>query len=573
MFPNSIVIQQCSAFHSQQAESQVCRTVKTEGGGRVKGERPNLHLQIPPPSGSASTPSQPSSAESPFPFPPDSASSSTFFPDGPMKTPGSAADARTDPFAKMPPQSPHPHSQPSTPFSQASSSPLQATSSGYPHSGPQGPPPPQGRPTSLGPLDMQPGVPGNLRRAQQVDPFFRPQQQGHMPQPQPQPVSQEPLCPPESPRSRATGLGDSPLFSPPHSTHYVDPLRNQQGVARQEYGSSPSSSAVPSSPAGVGQYRADMRAPSPRSSSTGRQDVGTGSPAGMLDPGDGLFKAPMTPRMPQGDGGSGLLPPNASPSHPSEGYRQSPSAPFSDPNAQPPLIPRPQSADSCSPLPQRMALPQQESHPRVPSSPQSQGSSQSPLTPGALSNDGFSVQSPATPRFQSPDPYSRPPSRPQSRDPFATLHKPPRPSSAVPDGSQSFRGSPHPNQQSPMPPCSPSMGDPLSGKPPGLPAYSRSPGVGPHQMSQQQVRIPFGEPQSSQAQLQQPQPVGSDFHPRMPLPPGAQDPTSVRPPDVSQVPAMQTSQDMPDMSVSQDPAFIGLGPEMDKNKQVYFYYH
>lgn len=541
----------------------------------MKGERPNLHLQIPPPSASASTPSQPSSAESPFPFPPDSASSSTFFPDGPMKTPGSTADARTDPFAKLPPQSPHPHSQPSTPFSQASSSPLQPSSSGYPHPGPQGPPPPppQGRPASLGPLDMQPGVPGNLRRAQQVDPFFRPQQQGHMPLPQPQlqSASQEPLCPPESPRSRATGQGDSPLFSPSHSTHYVDPFRNQQAAVRQEYGSSPSSSAVPSSPAGVGQYRADMSAPSPRSSSAGRQDIGTGSPAGMLDSGDGLFKAPLTPRMHQGEGGSmpgALLHPGASPNHPSEGYRQSPSAPFSDPNTQPPLAPRPQSGDGSSPLPQRLPMPQQESHSRVPSSPQSQGSSQSPLTPGALSNDAYSVQSPATPRFQSPDPYSRPPSRPQSRDPFATLHKPPRPSSAVPEGSQTFRVSPHPNQPSPMPPCSPSMADPLSGKPPGMPAFSRSPGVGPHPMGQQQVRIPFGEAQALQAQLQQAQPMGTDFHPRMPLPPGAQDPTSVRLPDASQVPTMQSPGDMPEMPVGQDPAFIGLSPEMDKNKQV-----
>ncbi|XP_035595855.2 histone-lysine N-methyltransferase 2D-like isoform X2 [Oncorhynchus keta] len=557
----------------KQAESQVCRPIKTEGGGgvRVKGERPNLHLQIPPPSGSVSTSSQPSSAESPFPFHPDSGSSSTFFPDGPVKTPGSAsADMRTDPFAKLPPQSPHP----STLYSshQAASSPMQgqASSSGYPHPGPQAP---QGHPASLGPFDMQPG---NPRRAQQVDPFFRPQQQqiqGHLSQSQQ--GSQEHLGPPESPRSRGGGPGDSPLFSPPHTTHYGDPFRGQQqGMGRPEYASSPSQVSSPSG-MGHGQYRTDMSGgPSPRSSSTGRQDLSnTGSPAGMLDSGDGLFKAPMTPRMHQGESGV-VLHPGASPNHPSEGYRQSTSTPFQDPYAQPPLTPRPQSGDSCSPLPQqRHPQTQQESCPRVPSSPQSQGSSLSPLTPGAPSNDAFSVQSPAsTSRFQSPDPYSRPPSRPQSRDPFAALHKPPRPTSAAPEGTPSFRGSPHPNQPPSLPPSSTPVGDPLSGKPSGPHGFSRGPNIA-YQMAQQQQQQQLLQQhqqqllqQQQQLQQQQTQTIGADFHSRMPL---QQNPTAPRPPEAPHpLGAMPGAQEMPDMSAVQDPSLLGLSPsELEKHRQ------
>lgn len=537
----------------------MCRPIKSEPG-RVKGERPSLHLKIPPPSGSVSTPSQPSSAESPFPFPLDSGSSSAFFPDGPVKTPGSA-EIRTDPFAKLPPQSPHPHSHPSTPYSQAGASPLQASSSGYPHSGPQGPP--QGRPASLGPFDMQPGTPGTPRRAQQVDPYFRSQlqqQHGHLSQQ----GSQESLGPPESPRSRGGGPGESPLFSPPHTTHYGDPFRSQQGMGRPEYGSAPSPSAVVCSPVGMGQYRADMSAPSPRSS---RPDLAADSPAGMLDSGDGLFKAPMTPRMHQGE--SAALHPGASPSHPSEGYRQSPSTPFSDPYAQPPLTPRPQSGDSCSPLPQRHPVAQQEPCSRVPSSPQSQGSCQSPLTPGNLSND-FAVQSPATPRFQSPDPYSRPPSRPQSRDPYAALHKPPRPTPAAPEGTPSYRGSPHHNQQPPPPSTSNTM-DPLSGKPSAPPAFSRSSSMGSYQMTQQQAQMSLTQLQQSQPQAQQKMGV-DNFNSRVPPPSGPQDHTAVRPPEAPHPPAMPGTQEMPDMSAVQDPALVGLSPsELEKHRQVFIH--
>lgn len=541
----------------------MCRPVKQEPG-RVKSERPSLHLQIPPPSGSASVSSQPSSAESPFPFPPDSGSSSVFFSDGPVKTPGSA-EIRTDPLAKLPSQSPHSHSHPATPFSHAGASPLQASSSGYSTSGPQGPP--QGRPASLGPFDMQPGTPGTPRRAQQVDPYFRSQlqqQQGHLPQSQQ--GSQESLGPPESPHSRGAGLGDSPIFSPPHNTHYGDPFRTQQVMGRPEYGSASSPSAVASSPASTGQYRADMSAPSPRSSAAGRPDLSSGSPAGMLESGDGLFKAPMTPRMHQGEGGA--LHPGASPSHPSEGYRQSPSQPFTDSHTQPPPTPRPQSGDSCSLGPQRHPVTQQDLCSRVPSSPQSQGSSHSPHTPGGLSNDGYSVQSPATPRFQSPDPCSQPPSRPQSRDHFATIHKPPRPPSVAPEGSTCYKSSPHPNQAPPPHPTNSSIGDPLSGKPSAAPNFSRSSSTGGLQIPQQQSQMVQGQLQQPQTQSQQN--MGTDsFSSRVPPSSGSQELPTVRPPDTPHQPPMPGGQEMPDMSAVQDPALVGLSPsELEKHRQV-----
>ncbi|KAK3547847.1 hypothetical protein QTP86_031953 [Hemibagrus guttatus] len=526
----------------KQAESQVLRPVKTEPV-RIKTERPSLHLQIPPPSGSLSTPSQPSSAESAFPFTPDTASS-VFSPDESLKASGST-DIHADSFPKPPSQSPHAQSQPSTPYSQPSFSPLQA-SSGYPLPGPQSAP--QGRPASLGSHDMQPGM---SRKAQQVDPFFKSQQQIFSPQQ----GSQEPVGLPESPRPKAVGTGDPSLFSSPHTTYHGDPIRG-----RQEYTSSSSPSTVASSPGGMLQNRAEMSAPSPRAS-TG---LGTNSPAGMGDSGDALFKAPMTPRMLQGDAGTSFtpLPPNLSPNHPPESYRQSPSA-FSDSCVQSPLTPRPQSGDGSSPLLQRLPIAQQESYPKVASSPQSQGSS--PLTPVALSNDGLSVQSPATPRFQSPDPHSRPPSRPpsrpQSRDPFTSMHKPPRPASAVTEAP--FRGSPHSNQQ---PPCSPSIGDPLSGKPPGPPGFSRSPSMDTLQISQPQTvgSKQVITSQQAQVQLQQSSPMAptmaADLNAKTHIPAGNQ--------DSHNLPVIPGTQELPDLSPVQDQSLIGLSPsEIEKHRQ------
>ncbi|XP_077453292.1 histone-lysine N-methyltransferase 2D isoform X2 [Stigmatopora argus] len=533
----------------KQAESQVCRPIKTEPV-RIKGERPSLHLQIPPPSGSTSISSQPGSAESPFPFAPDSGSSSVFFSDGLSKTPGSA-EIHTDPFAKLPPQSPRSQSHPPTPLSYAGASPIQASSSGYSASGPQGPP--QGRPASLGPFDMQPGTSGASRRAQQVDPYFRSQlqqQQGHLSQSQQ--GSQESHTPLQSPHSRSVGIGiESPIFSPPHNTHYGDPQRNLQ----TEYSSSPIPS-VASSPAS--QYRADMSAPSPRSTPVARPDLAAGSPAGMLESGDGLFKAPMTPRMHQGEGGA--LHPGASPSHPSEGYRQSPSHTFSDHHIQSPLNPKLQSVDSCSLGAQRHLVTQQELSSRFPSSPQSQGSCQSPQTPGGLSNDAYSAQSPVTPRFQSPEHCSQPPSRPQSRDPFMTIHKPPRPTSAAPDGSTGFKSSPNPNQSPQLHSSGSPIRDPLSCKP-SAPPPPFSPSAGTIQIPQQQA------PGQPQPQIQQTT-VADTYSSRLVPPSGSQELTAVRPQEAPHPPSFQGTQEMPDVSTVQDPSLVGLSPsELEKHRQ------
>ncbi|XP_049611795.1 histone-lysine N-methyltransferase 2D isoform X2 [Syngnathus scovelli] len=532
----------------KQAESQMCRPVKAEPV-RIKGERPSLHLQIPPPSGSTSMSSQPSSAESPFPFPPDSGSSSVFFSDGFTKTPGSA-EIRTDPFAKLPPQSPRCHSHPPTPLSYAGASPVQASSSGYSASGPQGPPP-QGRPASLGPFDMQAGTSGATRRAQQVDPYFRPQlqhPQGHLSQSQQ--GSQESLTALASPHSRSAGMGiESPIFSPPHNTHYGDPQRTLQ----TEYVSSPVPSLA-SSPAS--QYQADMSAPSPRTAPVGRPDLAAGSPAGMLESGDGLFKAPLTPRMHQGDGTT--LPSGASPSHPSEGYRQSPSHPFSDHPNQSSLAPKLQSGDAGCLGAQRHPVTQQEMCSRVPSSPQSQGSCQSPHTPGGLSNDAYSAQSPATPRFQSPDHSSQPPSRPQSRDPFVSVHKPPpRPTSAAPDGTASFKSSPNPNQSPQLHSSGSPIGDSLSGKP-SAPPPPFGPSAGTTQISQQQAP---GQPQQTQPT------AIADIYASRPIS-GSQEVAAVRPQDPPHQPSLPGTQEMSDVSAVQDPALVGLSPsELEKHRQ------
>lgn len=515
----------------KQAEIQVCRPVNSEPG-QTKGERPSLHLHIPPPSGSTPVSSQPSSAGSPFHFPPDSGSSSVFLSDGPVKTPGSA-EIRTDPLARLSSHSSHSYPHPSTPYSQSGASPLHAPSSGFSSSGPLGPP--QGRPAGLGPFDMQPGTPGTARRAQQVDPYFRSQlqqQQAHLSHSQH--GAQEYLAPPQSPHSRGPGLGESAVFSPTHNSHYGDPFRVQQGLGRTELGSSPSPSALVSSPASTGQCRADMSAASPRSSL--RPDPTANSPAGMLDSGDGLFKAPMTPRVHQGDGVP--LQPGASPNHPSEGYRQSPSHSYTEGHSQSPLTPRPQSAD-CSLL---RNTAQSDPCSKVPSSPQSQGSAQSPHTPGGLSNDD--VHSPAPSQFQSPDPISQPPSRPQSRDPFSNINKA-RPSSS--EGNGNYKVSPHPNQPLPLHQGSISLLDPLSTKQ-SLAPFSGSPNSSGQSLPPQHAQV-------NQEQIQQPHPQPTS---------GSQESHPVRSIEESSQSALSGSQD----GSQEDPALIGLSPsEVEKHRQ------
>ncbi|CAL9703035.1 unnamed protein product [Knipowitschia caucasica] len=518
----------------KQAEIQVCRPANVEPG-QVKGERPSLHLHIPPPSSSTSVSSQPSSAGSPFPYPPDSGSSSVFFSDGPVKTPGSA-EIRADPLSRLPSQSSHSYTHPSTQFSHSGTSPLHASSSGFSSSGPLGPP--QGRPASLGPFDMQPGTPGTPRRAQQVDPYFRSQlQQQHQSLlSQSQHGSQEFLGLPQSPHSQ--GYGDPSVFSPTHNSHYGDPFRIQQGVGRHDFRSSPSPSTLVVSPASQGQYRADLSVTSPRAASV-RPDSTANTPAAILDSAGSLFKAPLTPRL-QGD--SCPSQPGASPNHPSEGYRQSPSNPYTEVHCQSPLTSRPQSGDGT--LPQRNVV-QGDLCSRVPSSPQSQGSSQSPHTPGGLSNEA--VQSPAPPLFQSPDPGSQPPSRPQSRDPFSNTHKP---RSSPSEGNGGYKGSPHPNQPLSHQTINCQV-DPLSGKPSMAPP-SGSPNHSVHPLAPQHTQV-------NQGQLHQPHTQAAAV---------SQDGVPLRPADASPQTTLSGSHDGTQDGSQEDPALIGLSPsDIEKHRQ------
>ncbi|KAG9353517.1 hypothetical protein JZ751_018184 [Albula glossodonta] len=228
--------------------------------------------------------------------------------------------------------------------------------------------------------------------------------------------------------------------------------------------------------------------------------------------GNGVFKAPATPRTHQSD--------TLSPAH-----RQSPSAFSPDFSAQPPLTPRPLPS-SCSPLPQ------QELCSSVPRSPQSLAHVQSPRTPGPPSSPAFSVHSPSAQGFQPPDPCSRPSSLPQPRDPPASPQKPCHPSSANP------KSSPLESKQALHPHPPPPLGDPLTGNYPRLPAFSCNTGVSafpgnqpqlcsqaPTQLQPQplqpQVKAQL-HPQAPQPQLQtpqpqlQPQPPQPQFHPQPP---------------------------------------------------------
>nr|XP_023687945.1 histone-lysine N-methyltransferase 2D-like [Paramormyrops kingsleyae]XP_023687953.1 histone-lysine N-methyltransferase 2D-like [Paramormyrops kingsleyae]XP_023687962.1 histone-lysine N-methyltransferase 2D-like [Paramormyrops kingsleyae] len=481
----------------KQSEVQLCRSVKTE--------RPDLHLHIPPPlSGSLSTPSQPSSAESPF-----------------SVMPGTGTPV--DPFSALTPQSPHP---------QSAGSPLQALSSGKPPSGLQLAP--QGQPGCSGPQDTQPSS------------------------------CRSPASLPKSPQHRVPG--GSPLLSPPHSSPFGDPPCNQKGGRRQEHSTpSPLSAA---SPGGMGQQKLDLVGiPPSRAPSAGSADVISGSATGLLESGDRLFKTPMTPRAQQGDATNpaGCPLPGASPSHLSESFRQSPSASFSDIHAQPALTPRPQSGDGCSPLSQRPLLPQADPSSRVAASPQS------PLSTGTLSSEAFPTQSPVPTCFQSPEPYSRPPSRPQSCDPFASLQKPPRPTSVPPQGNLGFPASTLPGQLPPVAPPLSSIGDPLSGKPPGPPALNCNPSMGVFPGATTQVHGAFGESRPPQVQPQpaQPQVLSADSFPsRLQPPTGASEPFSMRAQEVPRTPAIPGSQEPQELHVSQDLATGTLSQsDLEKHRQ------
>ncbi|KAJ8260144.1 hypothetical protein GJAV_G00177570 [Gymnothorax javanicus] len=304
--------------------------------------------------------------------------------------------------------------------------------------------------------------------------------------------------PVKTPRSAGTpsdGLPKPPPQSPQPHSHPSIPSRPQQAdpFPRAQH----PHFQEPPGPRGSPHTRGPMEPPLVSPLRDTGQDLGSGSPAGPLSPGSGLFKAPPTPRAHQGDPGSSA---NChTPTTPSPGY-ESPRTPLSDLYAQPPSTPRPLSGGSCSPLPQ------QDPCCRVPSSPKPLTGMRSPMTPGALSSEPFSAQSPAMARFQSPDPCSRPPSRPQSREPLAA---PLKPYKSTPEGSPALAGSPCEGKTALPPPLPPSPGNPFTGKPPGIPSLSRSPGsnmlAGIRPQLCSSAPAPIQPLQQPQAQTQPPQ--------------------------------------------------------------------
>ncbi|XP_059575199.1 histone-lysine N-methyltransferase 2D isoform X3 [Alligator mississippiensis] len=459
----------------KQAESQINK--QTKGEGLRKPERPSLHLRIPMQPGALPSSAQPSSTGG-QPVYVNSAAGLPPSADSFLKQPagtGGGADSPSELFLKLPPQSPA--QVPShDPYTMASAYPLEprfssplgqspTAGSGFQPFPPQPPqqllptprpapgPQPEFHPTSPGTPRHQPSTP---------DTFLKPRCPSG---------SLDNLSVPGSPGARPP----EPLLSPPPFGEQKKGLEAAGLQVKKEEGAlgvcSPGYApalAYADSPAGP-HLSAELKA----------ADV---------------FKAPLTPRVPQVEPQSPGLVHRAPdpqplvpspPSHP-DLYRQSPSVPcYSDPYAQPPLTPRPQPSDSCCALPPR-SLPS-EPFSRVPASPQSQSSSQSPLTPRPLSTEAF-CQSPVTPRFQSPDPYSRPPSRPQSRDPFAPLHKPPRPQ--MPESSYKTVPISHSAPAGGgFPPAQPEPHAKVPGS--QQPPFIRSPGASVFPGAQAQMRFTF----------------------------------------------------------------------------------
>ncbi|XP_054254744.1 histone-lysine N-methyltransferase 2D [Indicator indicator] len=373
----------------KQAESQINK--QTKGEGLRKPERPSLHLRIPVPPG----------AQPPVYIGSPPAGTTTATTEGFFKPPA-GSESPSELFLKLPPQSPA--QVPShEPFGAAPAYPLEPR---FPS--PLGQSPTPG--TAFQPFPTQPlTAPRAVPSSQPHD--FHPTPPGT---PRHQPGTPDPFLKPRCPSLDNLSVPGSPGARLPEALLSPLPFGEQKKgleVKKEEVGSlgvcSPGYAPIMGygdSPGGPHLSAAELKA----------ADV---------------FKAPMTPRVPQVEPqspGLGHRPPDphslasSPPGHP-ELYRQSP---YPDPYSQPPLTPRPQPPEPCCALPPR-SLPS-EPFSRVPASPQSQSSSQSPLTPRPLSNEAF-CQSPVTPRFQSPDPYSQPPSRPQSRDPFPPMHKPPRP--------------------------------------------------------------------------------------------------------------------------------------------------
>ncbi|XP_061299009.1 histone-lysine N-methyltransferase 2D [Pezoporus flaviventris] len=423
----------------KQAESQINK--QTKGEGLRKPERPSLHLRIPVPPGTQTVyiGSPPGGAGEGFLKPPPGA--------------GVGPESPSELFLKLPPQSPAqvPSHEP------YSTAPAYALEPRFPSPLGQSPTagaafqpfPSQPQPRS-GPPDFHPTPPGTPRH---------------------QPGTPDPFLKPRCPSLDNLSVPGSPGARPPEALLSPLPFGEQKKgleVKKEEGGGLAVCSPSYAPPMGYGD--------SPGGPHLSAVEL----------KGADVFKAPMTPRVPQVEPqspGLGHRPPDphplapSPPSHP-ELYRQSP---YLDPYAQPPLTPRLQPPDACCALPPR-SLPS-EPFSRVPASPQSQSSSQSPLTPRPLSNEAF-CQSPVTPRFQSPDPYSQPPSRPQSRDPFTPLHKPPRPQmpepgfKAVVAAGGGFGGTP--------------AGDPHAKAPAGQqPPFTRSPGTSVFTGGQPSMRFTF----------------------------------------------------------------------------------
>ncbi|XP_063282135.1 histone-lysine N-methyltransferase 2D [Pelobates fuscus] len=394
----------------KQAESQINKQSKVEAVR--KAERPVLQLQIPGPSGShhvgppdfrAGVPSGQElfmSSGSGM-----SSSSDMFLKPTSAGTPG--AESPSDIFFKLPPQSPS-----QEPFS---NSPAYSLDARYTSSLGQSP-------ASSGSFQTISGSENQPARNAQHSAQTVDYQSCHPATPHHQPLTPEPFMKPRYPTGSIDNLS---LVGSPGPR-----------LCQSESASSSKPAEPMLSPSRYGDHK---RQSDGILLQIKKEDVGLGSPGFPHSVGssDGtetkcdVFKAPLTPRMSQIEPhspaplhrDSHMQAQVTSPQHHSDIYRPPSAAPFTDPYSQPPLTPRPQSVEgSCNLTPRSVTS---DPFTRVPTSPQSQASSQSPLTPRPLSAEAF-CQSPVTPRFQSPDPYSRPPSRPHSRDPFAPPHKPPR---------------------------------------------------------------------------------------------------------------------------------------------------
>ncbi|XP_029450516.1 histone-lysine N-methyltransferase 2D isoform X3 [Rhinatrema bivittatum] len=510
----------------KQAENQINKQSKGEGGR--KAERPSLHLRIPPQMGPQSGPPQtPPMTELAASIPMgqsvfNTSSSLSTSSDRFMKrssTGMAGAEIPSDSF-KPPPQSPA--QVPSNdPFGNAPTFPSEShfqsslgqspASSGFQTYSSTGPSLFPSSRSAIQAMEFHSTSPGTPRQPSTSDPFFKPRYSGG---------SLDNLEVPGSPGSRPSPLGDcgskpvEPLMSP---THYGEQKKTMDSILMH----------IKKEDVGL-QAKHDVGVMSPGFvQGVGFADSPSNPPLGMeMKCATSIFKAPLTPRVPQVEPHSPApiqrsQEPHgstqaASPQQHPEVYRQSPSLPFSDPYVPP-------TDSNCAPPRSLLSDP----YSRVPASPQSQASSHSPVTPRPLSSEAV-CQSPVTPRFQSPDSYSRPPSRPQSRDPFSPLHKPPRPQMAEsvfrPVQIYNSPGSSVGFQQG-LPPTQPGESHCKVPASPQQASYARSPGSGVFPGTQGQLCFTFpqspaesakGSP-SHQPSLPQSHGMNSHFTPTQPM--------------------------------------------------------